>query len=158
MIAALLAGLFLSGSPTVCRAVGCSCVVPGPLSTARAGDETIFEGRVLQVGDTTIWRTHGPRLRHIRREWRVVTFVVNRVWNGAAPDTVRVLTGLGGGDCGYLFREGDGYVVFASRLDAAGPAAGSGPLVTGICTHTTEGKDATAIRAALGTPLREGED
>jgi hypothetical protein len=158
MIAALLAGLVLSGEPTDCSAVLCSCVVPGPVSTVRADDETIFEGQVLQVRDTTIWRTQGPRLRHVRREWRVVTLAVNRVWNGTPPYTVRVLTGLGGGDCGYLFREGDGYVVFASRFVVSGPAAGSGPLVTDICTHTTEAENAAAIRAALGTPLRGSHD
>jgi hypothetical protein len=157
MITALLASLALLGPPTLCRGPVCSCVPSDPVSATRSGHETIFEGRVLLVRDTTIWRTEGPRLLHVRRVWRTVTLGVDRVWNGVPNDTVQVLTGLGGGDCGYEFREGETYVVFADSSDPWIAPGGGGPLVTSICSHTTQAKHAEPIRDSLGTPLREGD-
>jgi hypothetical protein len=148
MIITLLATLAVLGpSSETCPPAVCSCVSLGPVSEARARGETIFEGRVLQMRDSTIWRAEGPRLKHVSRKWRAVTLEVRRVWNGAPGDTVRVLTGTGGGDCGYPFEEGEEYVVFADRFD--------GFLVSSICSHTTDVKQAGAIRDSLGTPLDE---
>jgi hypothetical protein len=155
MISALIASVALLGSPPDCRPALCSCEEPGPVSQARAGKEIIFEGQVIETRDTTIWRAYGPKLRHESRHWRVIEFRIDRVWNGATGDTVRVLTGFGGGDCGYPFDKGNDYVVFAYLFEDPGPAAGSGLLVAGICSHTTDGQDAAPIRAALGNPLRE---
>jgi hypothetical protein len=157
MIPVLVAGLTLLGSPTDCRAPLCSCVRPGPVGEARAGTQIIFEGRVLRVRDTTIWRAEGPRLRHERRVYRAATVAVQRVWNGASADTVRVLGGFGV-DCGYQFEEGQDYVVFADHFEPHGPAAGSGLLQASTCSHTTEARKAATIRAVLGAPLREEGD
>lgn len=152
MISALVTSLTLVGPPADCPAPQCSCEPPGPVSAARAGDETIFEGHVLQVRDTTIWRTYGPRLRHERQVYRVATVAVQRVWNGAPPDTVRVMGGSGP-DCGFPFKNGEDYVIFAGQFEPNGPAAGSGLLEAHICSHTTESRKAAPIRAALGAPV-----
>jgi hypothetical protein len=154
MLTALFASVALLASPTPCLAPACSCVLPGPVSAARSAYETIFEGRVLQVRDTTIWRTQGPRLTHVRDAWRVVLFEVHQVWDGTPDDTVQVLTGPGvGGDCGYPFRRGEGYIVFADSFDPSDAPGNGGPLATSICSHTTEAKDAAPIRDSLGPPL-----
>lgn len=150
MIASIIASLALL-TPPACRPAMCSCVPPDPVSTARFGSETIFEGRVLQLRDTTIWRAEVPRLRHYKVRWLVVTFEVGPVWNGTPSDTVDVLTGMGGGDCGYAFTKGDGYLVFADFASAA-PSGPNRLLVTSICTHTTESVNAAAIRDSLGSP------
>jgi hypothetical protein len=84
----------------------------------------------------------------------VVKFSVGRVWNGAPTETLEVLTGLGGGDCGYSFREGQRYVVFAS-FDASVPTTARRLLIADICSHTTEAKKAGAVRDSLGTPVKE---
>ena len=154
MPSALVFTLALLGPPTDCRVALCSCMRPGPVSEALGGTEPIFEGRVLQVRDTTIWRAEEPRLRHERRVYRVATVAVQRVWNGAPPDTVRVL-GSSGPDCGYPFKTDEDYVIFASPFEPDGPPAGSGLLAAYICSHTTESRKAESIRAALGAPLRE---
>jgi hypothetical protein len=147
MLSALVFTLALLGPPTDCRAL-CSCMRPGPVSEARGGTQTIFEGHVLQVRDTTIWRAEGPRLRHERRVYRVATVAVQRVWDGAPADTLRVLGGSGP-DCGYPFKNGEDYVIFAGQFEPDGPAAGSGLLEASICSHTTEAANAEPIRAAL---------
>jgi hypothetical protein len=157
MFSIVIAGLALLSSAAECQPV-CSCVRLGPVSQARAGNELIFEGRVLQIRNTTIWRTYGPTLRHERYERRVVMVRIHSVWKGALGDTVRVLTGYGGGDCGYPFDEGKDYVVFADRFDDPGPAAGRGLLQASICSHTTDARDAAPVRTALGKPPRERGD
>jgi hypothetical protein len=153
MLPELLTILSLT-APRPCPVLMCSCVPPGPISSARSGDETIFEGSVLQERDTTIWRAGGPRLVHLRTRWRVLTLNVVRVWNGAPTDTIEILTGFGGGDCGYPFVVGEQYVVFASPDNSAPPTAPR-LLIADICSHTTEAKNASVVRDSLGVPVKE---
>jgi hypothetical protein len=155
MITALLATLALLTPPTACRTGGCSCVRLAPVNASTIDYEAIFEGHVLQVRDTTIWRTEGPRLLHVRRIWHVVTFRVYRVWKGRPDEIVQVLTDLPDSTCGYLFKEGEQYVVFAERSDPWLAPRGGGPLVTDICSHTTQARKAAAIRDSLGPPVSE---
>jgi hypothetical protein len=153
MLTELLTVLSLTG-PRPCAALMCSCVLPGPIGSARNGDETVFEGRVLQERDTTIWRAEGPRLIHLRTRWRVFTLNVERVWNGAPTDTIEILTGFGGGDCGYPFVEGEQYVVFA-RPDNSVPPTARRLLIADICSHTTAAKNASVVRDSLGVPVKQ---
>jgi hypothetical protein len=60
---------------------------------------------------------------------RTVTMRVLEVFRGTVGSTVEVMTGAGGGDCGYAFQKGEQYLVYAST-DAAGR------LSTGICSPT----------------------
>jgi hypothetical protein len=60
---------------------------------------------------------------------RVVFIRVLRVYRGQAVGTVTVLTGRGGGDCGYDFETGRQYLVYADRK-------GPQDMVTSICTGT----------------------
>jgi hypothetical protein len=61
---------------------------------------------------------------------RVVTFNVLRAYRGNASGSVTVLTGLGGGDCGFDFETGKKYLVYASRVNTE-------ILFTSICTGTS---------------------
>lgn len=90
----------------------------------------IFEGRVeaqkVETGSAgapagTMSMT--PQARH-----RLVTFLISRTYRGAEQPRATVMTGLGGGDCGFDFETGEDYLVFAT-------AAGSG-LFTSICSPT----------------------
>jgi hypothetical protein len=58
---------------------------------------------------------------------------------------VVVFTGSGGGDCGFPFRRGESYLVYAS-------ANTDGWLGTGICGRTAELSRAAADLRELGTP------
>jgi hypothetical protein len=57
-------------------------------------------------------------------------FDVERSYRGWEATTAEVVTGSGGGDCGYQFREGLRYLVYAF------PHHPSGKLYTGICQRT----------------------
>jgi 5-hydroxyisourate hydrolase-like protein (transthyretin family) len=60
---------------------------------------------------------------------RLVVFAIERAFRGVQDATVEVTTGMGGGDCGYEFKDRERYVVYAHR-------SSNGRLVTGICTRT----------------------
>lgn len=92
------------------------------------GAAAIFSGRVVEISPARRDASGFP--------WRTVRFQVLEGLAGIDGDAAEVMTGLGGGDCGYGFKVGESYVVYAFR-------AKSGELTTSICTATK--------------PLSEGE-
>ena len=72
---------------------------------------------------------------------------VGRVWKGDPPATVRIRTGLGGGDCGVHLDLGATYVIFGHAY-TDGSAYG-----TGACTLTSRVNP--KLLAALGAPYRD---
>jgi hypothetical protein len=77
---------------------------------------------------------------------RAVTFNVLRAYRGNASGKVSVLTGLGGGDCGFDFETGKQYLVYASRVNTE-------VLFTSICSGTSSVQDAgPALRFLRGEP------
>jgi len=120
--AALLLVLLCSG-----RALACSCFAGVPPCQAFGGAAATF------VGTATGVKTVEPKQDAKGEvEWgrRVFSFTVVQAYSGVAGAEVEVTTGLGGGDCGYSFRIGETYLVYAH-------GGGEGkPLGTGICTRT----------------------
>jgi len=103
----------------------CDCVSAGVPCKAFGNAQAIFAGRVLKIAGT------GSADRRI-------TFEVTQAYHGMTGKTAEVITGQGGGDCGYDFKEGVSYLVYAS------PHVDIGDLYTGICTRTrplAEAKD-----------------
>ncbi|MDC3378688.1 hypothetical protein OAX78_00210 [Planctomycetota bacterium] len=118
--------LFAPGS-----AWACSCVPPPPVLQAKQDAAAVFEGRVIDVAvDEANWRT-------------VATLEVLAVWKGGVEIETAVVTGMGGGDCGFGFVEGDVYVVYAH-------ATAEGALSTNICTRSrpTERAETLALGAS----------
>ncbi len=62
---------------------------------------------------------------------RVVRMQIREVLTGVDPDQreIEILTGRGGGDCGYSFQSSTDYVIYAYKNS-------EGRLETGICTRT----------------------
>lgn len=139
---ALLGSLWL---PPGCDTGLCSCVGPETAADALQSADAVFAGRVVSVRDTVLDEPDFP-------EWprRVVTLRVDRAWKGVEAETVTVLTGMGGGDCGFPFRVGETYLVYARR----GGRDGTGPLATGICGRTALFAHADKDLRELGAPQR----
>lgn len=77
---------------------------------------------------------------------RAVTFNVRRAYRGNASGNITVLTGLGGGDCGFDFETGKQYLVYASRVNTE-------ILFTSICSGTSSLEEAgPALRFLRGEP------
>jgi hypothetical protein len=120
--------LFLLVASGVARA--CSCAVspnPRPCSTYW-GSPVIFTGLVTDFSTIT---PPAPREGERREQFpqRVARFNVEESFRGLKGATAEVTTGMGGGDCGYDFKVGARYIVYAY-------AGEGGKLSTGICSAT----------------------
>lgn len=76
----------------------------------------------------------------------LIRFTVTRRWKGVAPAIVTIRAPLTGEACGYPFRQGEAYLVYA---------IGSVRLASGLCPGTKElstaGEDLQAIEALART-------
>jgi len=96
--------------------------------------EAIFEGKVESV--ELRWKFVEAHIGDLipadieqERPEMEVSFDVLRSYRGAEDKSVKVRTGLGGGDCSFDFETSKKYLVFAYQGD-------SGELSTGICSAT----------------------
>lgn len=138
----ILLGFSLSSLVNPPAALACSCVPPGAPQEHLEKSAAVFSGKAIRVDS----RVYGYEVR----------FDVERIWKGAAERTVTLSTGFGSGDCGYPFREGERYFVYANY--GYGYAYGDTSLATNICQRTRLLYDADSDLAALGegrspTPL-----
>ncbi|HEX5726616.1 MAG TPA: hypothetical protein VFX98_14165 [Longimicrobiaceae bacterium] len=126
-------------------APACSCVGPVAPVEALAGADAVFVGMVVAIRDTTV--TFGDGSGGLGYQQRVVELQVEGAWKGVASNRVTVLTGRGGGDCGFPFRRAGKYLVYAHRSRGASPA-----LTTSICSRTSPALHAAEDLRSLGPP------
>ncbi|HXW08675.1 MAG TPA: carboxypeptidase regulatory-like domain-containing protein [Vicinamibacterales bacterium] len=101
-------------------AEACTCAPSGPPCQAYWQADAVFAGRVDEVAPVSGF--DGFRRRR-------VTFTVAEAFTGVDTPQVVVWTGSGGGDCGFRFKTGATYLVYASRDTDR-------ELSTGICSRT----------------------
>ena len=128
-------------------AEACSCVAPGAACEAYWQAAAVFVGRVTSISPA---QAPSGRAQFLRS--RRVTLEVVEAFSGVPTKTIEVLTGSGGGDCGFPFKEGAAYVVYGSRAESGGP------LLVSACSRTRAlpeaSSDLTYARAvAAGVPL-----
>jgi hypothetical protein len=144
--------VFVVAFGVVHPALACSCSGVGAGSPdyreALQHADAVFRGTVLQVQDLRL-PTDPPREGAFHPH-RIVTFDADAAWAGPTSRRVFVFTGTGGGDCGFDFKVGRAYVVWATRSDWQTP----GELSTGICTFTTALDDASDQLSQLGKPRK----
>lgn len=121
-------------------AQACSCAGPGSPCNAAWQADAVFVGHVVSISSTA---------------GRRVELAVIESFRGLQLSQVTVVTGYGGGDCGYPFEIGQSYFVYVYRTP-------EGQLSTSICSRTRPLRDATEDLAyarslaaiAPGTPAR----
>ncbi len=128
------------------RVLGCSCAGPATTPCSGAGiSAAVFTGKVLEIADppplivaprsNNTGRAYASRQTAapttLQRPLRAVRLSVGEVLTGvdASQKEIEILTGFGGGDCGYPFQVGTEYVIYAYKNSA-------GRLETGICSRT----------------------
>ena len=114
--------------------------------TRQANVGLIFEGKVIkqELHSGSVGAPSTAMSMTGTGQFRTVSVAVTRVFRGNEQNHVSVLTGLGGGDCGYDFQTGQTYLVYAST----GPG---GSWFTSICSGTDAIEDAgTALRFLAG--------
>jgi 5-hydroxyisourate hydrolase-like protein (transthyretin family) len=117
--AAVVSFVLLRGAP----ADACSCGDFGPPCQNYFQVDAVFVGTAKTIAEVEA----PPDPMPFRR--RLVTFTIERALRGLEGTSVGVTTGMGGGDCGYAFKAGERYLVYAYR-------AQDGQLRTGICSRT----------------------
>jgi len=112
-------------------AFACSCGGGGTPCQSYGGASAVFIGTVIAV--KSVEPSTDKAVERSKTEWvapRSFKFVVEQSFLGVQGITVEVGTGIGGGDCGYDFKMGERYIVYAHRYDE------SNRLTTSICTRT----------------------
>lgn len=140
----------------------------------RAAADAVFAGLVLKITDWFAVGEFDPRLGE-RVESDdcplLCRFLVDAWWKGGHGDTLVVITHASGASCGYTFRQGRRYLVYAytepfflrglgmGRLGDPGPARpdslGPQPRYgTGLCNRTEPLEDAPVHLCQFPAPMR----
>jgi hypothetical protein len=114
-------------------AYACSCVPPQPPADAFSQSDAVFTGRVTGRQTPIIIPVLTPLLARLLPNLFFYhslrySLAVTDSWKGADTTQVTVVTGLGGGDCGYSFETGKEYLVYAHQS--------GNNWTTNICTRT----------------------
>ena len=105
------------------KTLACSCAGPALPCQDYWRASAVFIGTVSSNTRSTY------KIDKSELEGRLIHFAVDRTFRDVASTEVEVITGLGGGDCGYDFRVGGQYLVYAYRN-------ADNKLATGICSRT----------------------
>jgi hypothetical protein len=104
------------------KALACSCAMSGPPCQAAWTSDAVFSGTVLSMTPIKDGSLGAPFLS------LVVKFTVEQGFVNVAPGSLEIVTGMGGGDCGYRFKVGVKYLVYATKY--------ASHLSTSICSRT----------------------
>jgi len=115
----------------------CSCAAPESPPTGFVHADAVFLGTVTGISA----QPPAPSLLDRLRSWlglpstgpyygRQVSVRVSDSWKGVTTATIELHTGFGDADCGYNFRVGSQYVIYATQ--------GQTGLVTSICVRTID--------------------
>ena len=110
--AALTCAIFVA-SGAWAPAVACSCAFSGPPCQAYWNSDAVFDATVVKIEPATPEVLIGEQV--IRHTMRRVTLNVTHAWKGVQTGTLQVVTNPDGASCGFDFKEGSRYLVFARR-------------------------------------------
>jgi hypothetical protein len=111
------------------EASACSCAGAGTPCQDYWKADAVFMGTVSYISSTTYM------VGEHEFRGRLVRFTVERGFRGVNGSDIEVTTGLGDSDCGYGFRLGGQYLVYAYET-------GGKSLATGICSRTRPSSEA----------------
>jgi hypothetical protein len=132
-------------------ATACSCMAIGPACEAFWRADAVFDATVSSIEPPAARVESGDR--SVALNDKRVHVVVRQAWRGVAPGPVEVLTSETGSLCGYDFKNGGRYLIFAQRSPS------DGRLRVSICSLTREfdGKgDIADYLASLSRPSSGG--
>ena len=125
-------------------ASACSCGPSGPPCQAYFNSDAVFVATVRSIEVRAV--AHERIEDMITR--KLVRFSIERAARGVQGSEIEVSTSMYQGDCGYGFKIGRRYVVYAHRLE-------DGTLGASSCSRTravSEARDDLAYLSALGSP------
>lgn len=132
--------ILLSVTAGVYTAQACSCMLPPPPPEALADAAAVFVGEVINIDGAT--DKGGFALLRVR-------FRIESTWKGDVEETVEVRTASHSAACGYPFKQGNAYLVYAHEHE--------GLLRASLCSRTTAIENADADLEALGASSKPGQ-
>jgi Tissue inhibitor of metalloproteinase len=138
----VLLGILIVISVSSQTANACTCGGTGSPCESYGSADAVFVG-------TVVAERENERPKKADRndiDWipMAYKFSVEQSYLGVSGTEAEVFTGRGGGDCGYDFKVGQRYLVYAYRYN-------NNKLSTGICTRTRPFSSANEDLAFLGT-------
>lgn len=119
----------------------CSCAGNRPPCESYGTAAAVFAGTV--IAERVNEQPKRPKPDEVDWVPRAVKFSVEQAFSGVTTTEIEVFTGLGGGDCGFGFKVGQRYLVYAHQYQ--------NKLTTSICSRTRLFSQATEDLAFLGT-------
>jgi hypothetical protein len=122
LLAFICIGIFIIGSfPSIASA--CSCAELPSVEEQLERSKAVFSGKVIDIEDSR--GLNGSTTKS-------VLFEVTNTWKGVEQSQIIITTGQDDGDCGYNFKKGEEYLVYANESTMYGKNS----LVTTICDRT----------------------
>lgn len=106
------------------RAEACSCLPARPPCETYWKTDAVFTGLVTDSSIITVEETS------VKYQQRAIRIALDQAYRGVEGTEVEIFTSVEGGACGYNFKKGERYIVYAHR----GPT--DGKLSTSICSRT----------------------
>jgi hypothetical protein len=120
----------------------CTCVGESTIKDEIHKRDAVFVGTIIEKEEIRIYDTLSPNNVIFRVDMKYTVVIETKFKGQQFGDTAFVFTGVGGGDCGFNFRVGQKYLVYADHLKTGDRY--NGPLYidkksafrTSICTRT----------------------
>ncbi|OME80161.1 hypothetical protein BK120_20230 [Paenibacillus sp. FSL A5-0031] len=113
----------------------CSCVKPGTVEESKIKSDAVFEGTATSV------KTSSQSLFRSSERAVKASFQVNEVWKGHVAPTLEVKTPESKDSCGYTFKVGERYLVYAKT---------TGKSLQALCSATLLHSEANQHIKLLG--------
>jgi hypothetical protein len=144
------------------NAYACSCIGgKANVKNAFKKNDVVFIGKVINKEIMTIPYTPLGLNTGVDFYKYKITFMVEKIYKGKIDTNfVEVMTGIGGGDCGYDFDIGKSYVVYAERRSKHynGDLNINIYLYTHVCSRTTDNVESEKEKIAKYWKPRMGKD
>lgn len=124
IFAIIFISIILLGSfPSITNA--CSCAELPSVEEEFERSQAVFSGEVVDVREKRSIKGY---------QTKSVLFEVTNTWKGVKQSQIIITTGQGVGDCGFDFKEGQEYLVYANESTMYGEKS----LTSTICDRTNE--------------------
>jgi len=124
-ITTILCILFLTSAMT--KSFACTCIGKDKQTTQNELNfvDLAVKGKIISVSDFIYYDTvaysfsglkfDSKQADYLIRKYKVFTLIIDKKYKGTEKlaDTIQIVTGYGGGDCGYEFEVGKEYIVYA---------------------------------------------
>jgi hypothetical protein len=118
----------------------CSCIGEVSVKKALKKSDVVFIGKVISKEKITITQKLSGTESNINHYYYKVTLSIEQRYKGKIKtNTTEIITGVGGGDCGYRFEVDKKYAVYANKRNRffnEGDKTNTF-LYTDICQRTT---------------------